>query len=316
MLMDKKDLRIVFMGTPEFASVCLDVLLKNEFNVVMVVAQPDKPVGRKHVITPPPSKVRAMEAGIPVFQPDSMKTDEAYETLKEANPDLIITAAYGKLLPERVLKLPKYECINAHGSLLPKYRGASPVQQSILDGELVTGVTIMKMDIGMDTGDMITKVEVPIDENIDTDGLMMELAKAGGELLVNTIPDYVDGKIIPVKQDEAIATHCSMIKPEDGIFNWNDSALTIHNKVRAFKTWPGAQTSLDGKKLKVYETRVYRDATFDEVKPGTIVKAHKGDLIVACGEGYLKINELQLEGGKRLKAIDCAHNYKVGTVLG
>ena len=157
MLMDKKDLRIVFMGTPEFASVCLDVLLKNEFNVVMVVAQPDKPVGRKHVITPPPSKVRALEAGIPVFQPDSMKTDEAYETLKAANPDLIITAAYGKLLPERVLKLPKYECINAHGSLLPKYRGGAPIQRSIINGDSKTGITIMYMNEKMDEGDILYK---------------------------------------------------------------------------------------------------------------------------------------------------------------
>lgn len=314
--MNKSDIKIVFMGTPEFASVCLDTLLEAKFNVVAVVSQPDKPVGRKHVITPPPTKVRALEAGIPVFQPDSMKTDESYEEIKKYSPDLIITAAYGKLLPERVLNIPTYGCINAHGSLLPKYRGASPVQMAILNGEAVTGVTVMKMDIGMDTGDMISKVEVPIDENIDTDGLMMELAKAGGELLVNTIEDYVNGKIAPVPQDEALSTHCSMIKPEDGIFNWNDDATTIHNKVRALKTWPGAQTSLDGKRVKVYETAIYRDGDFDAAPAGTVVKAHKGDLIVACGNGYLKILELQLEGGKRLKAIDCAHNYKVGTVFG
>lgn len=314
--MNKSDIKIVFMGTPEFASVCLDTLLEANFNVVAVVSQPDKPVGRKHIITPPPTKVRALEAGIPVFQPDSMKTDESYEEIKKYAPDLIITAAYGKLLPERVLNIPTYGCINAHGSLLPKYRGASPVQMAILNGEEVTGVTVMKMDIGMDTGDMITKVEVPIDENIDTDGLMMELAKAGGKLLVDTIEDYVNGNITPVPQDESQATHCSMIKPEDGIFDWNQDVKKIHDKVRSFKTWPGAQTSLDGKRVKVYETNIYRDATFDEVEPGTIVKAHKGDLIVACGSGYLKINELQLEGGKRLKAIDCAHNYKVGTKFG
>ena len=313
--MSVSDVRIVFMGTPEFASVCLDGLVKAGYNVVLAVTQPDKPVGRKHVITPPPAKVTAVEAGIPVFQPDTMKSDESYEMVKSYNPDLIITAAYGKILPQRMLELPKYECINVHGSLLPKYRGASPVQQAILDGQTQTGVTIMKMDVGMDTGDMLTKVVVDIDENIDTDGLMMQLAEAGSKLLIDSLEDYIEGKLTPVKQNENEATKCAMIKPEDGLFAWSEDALQIHNKVRALKAWPGAQTSLDGKKFKVYATQVvsFED---DGAEVGTIVKAHKGDLIVKCGSGYLKILEMQLEGGKRLKAADCAHNYKVGTKLG
>ncbi len=320
--MDKNNLRIVFMGTPEFSATCLRKLVDNGFNVVLSVSQPDKPVGRKHVITPPPAKVAAMDLGIEVYQPDSMRTDEAYEKILSANPDLIITAAYGKILPERMLNIPKYECINVHASLLPKYRGSAPVQYSILNGDEVTGVTIMKMDVGMDTGDMLTKVEVPIDINIHTDALMDELAVAGSDLLVNTIEDYVDGKIEPVKQDEALVSHCPPIKPEQGLFTWDMSATDIHNIVRALSTWPGAQTTFNGKKFKIYDTRVILASEGEEswngaeFNPGSVVKAHKGDLIVKCGNDFLKLMEVQAEGGKRLKAQDCAHNYKPGMVFG
>jgi len=312
--MDKNNLRIIFMGTPDFAATCLKSLVANGFDVVLVVAQPDKPVGRKHIITPPPAKVAAIDAGIDVYQPDSMRTDEAYDMLKKYNPDLIITAAYGKILPERILKLPKYECINVHASLLPKYRGAAPVQYSILNGDKETGVTIMKMDIGMDTGDMLTSVVVPIDKNIHTDELMNELAVAGSDLLVNSIADYVDGKLVAVKQNEDDVTLSPPILPTQGIFTWDMSALEIHNKVRALSTWPGASTTYQGKKFKIYNSEVVDfESEFDV--PGTVVKAHKADLIIRCKDGYLKILELQVEGGKRLEAINCAHNFKVGTVL-
>ncbi len=320
--MDKNNLRIVFMGTPEFAATCLKKLCDNGFNVVLAVAQPDKPVGRKHVITPPPSKVAATELGIEVYQPDSMRTDEAYERILEAKPDLIITAAYGKILPERMLNIPKYECINVHASLLPKYRGSAPVQYSILNGDPVTGVTIMKMDVGMDTGDMLTKVEVPIDINVHTDALMEQLAVSGSDLLINTIEDYVDGKITPVKQNEAEVSLCPPIKPEQGIFSWDKSAFEIHNTVRALSTWPGAQTVFNGKKFKIYDTLIISSEDSEDswndsaYVPGTVVKAHKGDLIVKCGQDFLKLMEVQAEGGKRLKASDCAHNYKPGMIFG
>ncbi|MBO4242826.1 MAG: methionyl-tRNA formyltransferase [Clostridiales bacterium] len=209
--MGRSDLKIVFMGTPEFSATCLRALIDNGYNVMLAVSQPDKPVGRKHIITAPPVKELALSCGIEVFQPDSMKSDEAFEKLSSLSPDLVVTAAYGKILPKRVLDIPKYGCINVHASLLPKYRGASPVQNAILNGDEVTGVTIMNMDVGMDTGDILTTVEVPIDINIHTDALMNELAVAGSSLLIDTIDDLVEGKITPVKQDESLATSCPMI---------------------------------------------------------------------------------------------------------
>jgi len=280
-------------------------------------SQPDKPVGRKHVITPPPVKVLAMEKEIPVFQPDTLKTDEAYETLKSYNPDLIITAAYGKILPERILNLSKVDPINVHASLLPKRRGSAPVQRAVMEGDEVTGITIMKMDIGMDTGDMITKVEVPIDINIHTEELMSLLADKGSELLVTMLEDYVDGKYPSIPQDEAEVTCCPPIRAEEGEFSWDMDALMIHNKVRALSTWPGAFTFSSDKKIKIYDSEYLKDFEEDDVSyvPGTIVKAHKKDFIIKCGTGFLKVNIMQTEGGKKLNACDFSHNYKVGQVL-
>ena len=303
------------MGTPEFACTNLQALTDAGFNVALVLCQPDKPVGRKHILTAPPVKVFAQEKGIEVYQPDTLRTDEAYEKLASYEADLIVTAAYGKILPQRVLDLPKYGCINCHGSLLPARRGAAPVQRAILEGDSVTGVTIMKMDAGMDTGDILKKVEVAIDPDIHTDELMAELAIKGSELLVSMIDDYIEGKIVPEPQDPSKATLCPPIAPEEGHFEWTDSALSIHNRVRALSTWPGASTICQGKKLKIYDSSVVEDEGFSDGPAGTVVAAHKSDLIVRCGEGCLKINTLQAEGGKRLNACDCAHNYKVGQLL-
>ena len=315
--MNKKDFRIIFMGTPDFSACCLKALIDSGFNVVLVMSQPDKPVGRKHIITPPPAKVCALENNIPVYQPDSLKTDEAYETMAGYEPDLIITAAYGKILPVRILELSKVKAINVHASLLPERRGSAPVQRAIMEGDKVTGVTIMQMEEGMDTGDMISRVEVPIDINIHTDELMELLAVKGSELLSDTLEDYCDGKIDPVKQDEALVTVCPPIRAEEGEFSWDMNALDIHNKVRALSSWPGALTSLDGKKVKIYDSEYIESFEADDSLPaGAVVKAHKKDLIVKCGEGFLKINILQTEGGKKLSAADCAHNFKVGQVFG
>ena len=311
----RSDLRIVFMGTPDFASVCMDALVKSGYKVVLAVCQPDKPVGRKHILTPPPVKVLANELGIECYQPNTLRTEDAYDKIKSAEPDLIVTAAYGKILPQNLLDIPKFGCLNCHGSLLPARRGSAPVQRAILEGDGVTGVTIMKMDAGMDTGDMLKKVEVPIDPDIHTDELMSLLAEKGSELLISMIDDYVEGKIIPEPQDEAKATLCPPIAPEEGHFEWTDTAKSIHDRVRALSTWPGASTTCGGKKLKIYDSSVVEDKDYVEGPAGTVVAAHKSDLIVRCGEGCLKINTLQAEGGKRLNACDCAHNYKVGQVL-
>ncbi|MCR4688577.1 MAG: methionyl-tRNA formyltransferase [Saccharofermentans sp.] len=314
--MTGKDLKIVFMGTPEFASVIMEALIEGGYNIAMSLCQPDKPVGRKHILTAPPVKELSVKCGIECYQPATLKTDEAYETISKACPDLIVTAAYGKILPKNILDIPRFGCLNCHGSLLPARRGSAPVQRAVLEGDKVTGVTIMKMDEGMDTGDILSKVEVAIDPDIHTADLMDELARASAKILPGVIEDYIEGKIKPVPQDEALATSCPPIKPEEGYFTWDQDASSIHNRIRALSTWPGAYT-LDpqGKKFKVYDSRVVEFEEADASLPGTVVKAHKGDLIVKCGSGYLKLLVIQSEGGKRLNASDCAHNFKCGTMV-
>ena len=214
-----------------------------------------------------------------------------------------------------MLDIPKYGCINVHASLLPKYRGAAPVQYSILNGDDVTGVTIMKMDAGMDTGDILTQVEVPIDINDHTDTLMAKLADAGRDLLLDTIGDYIEGKITSIPQDTDKVTLTYPIKPEDAVLDLNASARQVHDKIRALSSWPGCSTVFNGKRIKIYDSRLEEDDN-EEAAPGEITKASKGDLKVKCGKGSIYILELQSEGGKRLKAIDCAHNYKPGQRFG
>ena len=316
--MDRRELKIIFMGTPEFAGTNLNALIEAGFDVVLVLCQPDKPVGRKHILTAPPVKVLAQEKGIEVYQPDTLRSEEAFEKLASYGADLIVTAAYGKILPQNILDLPKYGCINCHGSLLPARRGASPVQRAILEGDKVTGVTFMKMDIGMDTGDIIDKVEVGIGPNEHTESLMNRLAEASAEKLPYIIDAWVSGDLTSTKQDDSKATSCPPIRPEEGEFDWNQDAIAIHNRVRALSAWPGAFVMKDDKKLKVLDSEVLEDESVisDELKdtePGTVVKARGADLIVKCGSGYLRIKELQQPGGKRLNARDCAHNFVAGS---
>ncbi len=315
--MDRHGLKIVFMGTPEFAGTNLKALIDGGYNVVLCLCQPDKPVGRKHVLTAPPVKVIAQENGIEVYQPDTLKTDEALTKIASYGADLIVTAAYGKILPKSVLDLPKYGCINCHGSLLPARRGSAPVQRAILEGDKVTGVTFMKMDVGMDTGDMIDKVEVEIDPNEHTESLMNRLAEASAAKLPSIIDDWTEGKLTAVKQDDSLATNCPPIRPEEGEFTWDQSASDIHNRVRALSSWPGAFVMSGENKLKVWNSQVLDDESVipDELKnvePGIVVKAKGENLIVRCGTGFLKILELQVPGGKRLLSRDCAHNFTVG----
>lgn len=317
--MDRRDLKIIFMGTPEFAGTNLKALIDAGYNVQLVLCQPDKPVGRKHILTAPPVKVMAQENNIEVYQPDTLRTEEAFAKLSSYEPDLIVTAAYGKILPAAILDLPKYGCINCHGSLLPARRGASPVQRAILEGDIVTGVTFMKMDVGMDTGDIIEKVEVTIDPNEHTESLMNRLAVASAEKLPDIIDRWVAGELTSTKQDDNLATACPPIRPEEGEFDWTQDAAAIHNRVRALSAWPGAFVLKEDKKLKVLDSEVADDATIpDELKdsePGTVVKAKGENLIVKCGTGFLKIKELQQPGGKRLNARDCAHNFTVGSPI-
>ena len=309
------DIKVVFMGTPELSATVLKSLSDAGYNVILSVSQPDKPVGRKHILTAPPAKVQAEALGIEVYQPDSLKTDEAYEFIKAKEPDLIITAAYGKILPQRMLDIPTYGCINVHASLLPKYRGAAPVQYSILNGDDDTGVTIMQMDAGMDTGDILTQVEVPIDINDHTDTLMAKLADAGAKLLLETIEDYIAGKIESIPQDADKVTVTYPIKPEDAVLDLTKSAREVHDKIRALSAWPGCSTTFNGKRIKIYDSKLDEDDS-SAAQPGEVTVANKGDLKIKCGKGSIYILELQSEGGKRLKAIDCAHNYKPGQRFG
>ena len=315
--MDRRDLKIVFMGTPEFAQTNLKALIDGGFNVTAVLCQPDKPVGRKHILTAPPVKVTALENGIEVYQPDTLRSDEALEKISGFDPDLIVTAAYGKILPKAVLDLPKYGCINCHGSLLPARRGSAPVQRAILEGDKVTGITFMKMDVGMDTGDIIYKIEVEIDPNEHTESLMNRLALASAEKLPSVIDSWIAGELDTTKQDDSLATACPPIRPEEGEFTWDQDAADIHNRVRALSAWPGAFVMKGENKLKVLDSEVAEDMTlipdeFKDSEPGTVVKAKGENLIVKCGKGFLKIKELQVPGGKRLAARDCAHNFTAG----
>ncbi len=318
--MDRRDLKIIFMGTPEFAGTNLKALIEGGYNVVLCLCQPDKPVGRKHILTAPPVKVIAQENGIEVYQPDTLKTEEALEKIASYDADLIVTAAYGKILPKAVLDLPKYGCINCHGSLLPARRGSAPVQRAVLEGDKVTGITFMKMDVGMDTGDIIDKIEVAIDPNEHTETLMNRLAVASAEKLPSIIDAWVAGDLTSTKQDDSLATACPPIRPEEGEFTWDQDALAIHNRVRALSSWPGAFVMTGENKLKVLDSEVLEDETMvpEEFKasvPGTVVKAKGENLIVKCGKGFLKVKELQVPGGKRLQSRDCAHNFTVGNPI-
>ena len=309
------------MGTPEFAGTNLKALTEAGYNVVLVLCQPDKPVGRKHILTAPPVKVLAQESGIEVYQPDSLRNEDALAKLSGYAPDLIVTAAYGKILPKDILDLPRYGCINCHGSLLPARRGASPVQRAILEGDKITGVTFMKMDVGMDTGDMIDRVEVEIGPNEHTESLMNRLAEASAAKLPEIIDRWVAGELKATAQDDSKATACPPIRPEEGEFFWNQDAADIHNRVRALSAWPGAFVLKDDKKLKVLDSEVVSDEDplipeeLKDSEPGTVVKAKGENLIVKCGRGYLKVKELQQPGGKRLNAKDCAHNFTAGSLI-
>ncbi|MBQ2092954.1 MAG: methionyl-tRNA formyltransferase [Ruminococcus sp.] len=305
-------MRIVYMGTPDFAVPALEKLAQSpDYTVAAVFTQPDKPKGRKMVMTPPDVKVCAEKLGIPVFQPSSMRSEEAYNSLKELNPDVIVVAAYGQILPKAVLDLPKFGCVNIHGSLLPKYRGAAPIQQSVLDGEKVTGVTTMLMDVGLDTGDILLKAETEIGENETAGELFDRLAVLGGELIVQTLDKLKKGEITPQKQDESLATHTSKISKELCPIDFNKSAFEVHNKVRGLNPWPVAVTEIAGKTVKVYSSRVSDMSG----AAGTILSLKP--FVVACGDKSVELIEIQPQGKKRMtaQAFLAGHKLNIGDKL-
>lgn len=316
--MNKK--KIVFMGTPKFAVPVLEMLIEN-YGVDLVITQPDKKVGRKKVLTPPPVKVVALDNNIKVLQPEKISTDEeTYNTLKELNPDIIITAAYGQLVPEKILEIPKHKCINVHGSLLPKLRGGAPIQYSILEDHKKTGITIMYMVKKLDAGDMISKVEVDILDSDNYESLHDKLSVAGRDLLNETLPKIFSGDIAPEKQDDEQATFARNILREDEKIDWNTSAREVFNKVRSLDPTPGAFTYLDGNVLKIWSSEVVElEEQSSYSKVGTIVKQDKKNIYVLCGnETILKVHELQVSGKKRMPVVNFLSNKKdyVGTILG
>ncbi|MFF2887957.1 methionyl-tRNA formyltransferase [Paenibacillus sp. NPDC057967] len=294
-------MRIVFMGTPDFAVPSLQLLVSGGYEVVAVVTQPDRPKGRKKTLTPPPVKEAALSFGIPVLQPERMRNPEAVAQLAEYKPDLIVTAAYGQILPKAVLELPRLGCINVHGSLLPKYRGGAPIQRSIINGEPETGVTIMYMAEGLDTGDMISRVALPILDE-DTSGTLFEkLSAAGAKLLGETLPSIIDGTAKAVPQAEEEATYAPNLSREDERLDWSKPARALFNQVRGLSPMAGAFTYLNGEVFKVRACEALQGRS-GNAEPGEIVSADAEGIVVQTGEGRLLLKEIQ-PAGKRVMAV-------------
>ena len=296
-------LRIIFMGTPDLAAASLRALLREPaFQIVAVVTQPDRPKGRDLKLQPSPVKQLALEAGLPVLQPEKAREEKFIAELRALQPELIAVAAFGQILPKAILDLPRFGCLNVHTSLLPKYRGASPIQSAILNGDETTGVTIMQMDVGLDTGDMLMQNATPIRDEDNAATLHDRLAEMGAALLAETIHGLAAGKITARKQDSAQATHVAKIRKEDGNVNWNQPARTIWNRIRAFTPWPGAFTYLPAQPkpllLKIWGAELVSAGG----NAGEVLSADKSGIVIGCGEDALRVTILQREGGRRMSA--------------
>lgn len=306
-------MKLIFMGTPDFAVPSLERLIADGHTVSLVVTQPDKPVGRKQILTPPAVKVCAEAHGIEVYQPHSMRTDEAYARLAEKKADAIIVVAYGKILPKSILELTPGGCINVHGSLLPRYRGAAPVQWAVLNGDEVAGVTTMLLDEGVDTGDMLLTFSRPLDDTITGGELFDLLAQDGADLLSRTLDELTAGTLTPTPQPAEGACYASMLDKSMCPLDWTKSACTLHNQVRGMNPWPVATCRVDGKVMKVFVSRVGEST---DAAPGTVVSSQP--LAIACGDGYtLILDEIQAEGSRRMAASDYlrGHPIAVGSNL-
>lgn len=306
-------MRIVFMGTPDFAVPSLQALIDAGHDVCAVYTQPDKPQGRKQILTAPPVKTLALEHDIPVFQPNTLKNEDEQARLRELAPEVIIVVAYGKLLPKAVLDIPPHGCINVHGSLLPHWRGAAPIQWAVIAGDEMAGVTTMKMAEGLDTGDMLLTYETKVGEKETAGELFDRLAQSGAELLTQTLVKL--DEITPRPQDDAQSCYAHMLDKQMAVIDWSKSAHEIDCLIRGLNPWPIALTTLSGERLKVFAA----EKANGNGEPGTVLEANpKKGLTVACGEGALRLTEIQLVGGKRMKATDFlrGHAIEVGTKLG
>lgn len=300
-------MKIVFMGTPDFAVPCLQALLDASYEVTGVFTQPDKPKGRGYQLVPPPVKELAESRGIPVFQPKTLRDGAALEQIKSCSPDLIIVVAYGKILPKEVLELPQLGCINVHASLLPKYRGAGPIQWAILSGETVTGVTTMYMAEGIDTGDMLESASLEIGADETADELHDRLSALGAELLLSTVEKAVNGQLKPQKQNDALSSHAPMLTKELSQIDFRKPAQQIHNQIRGLSSWPAAYTCYQGKRLKVYASHI----ACGSGEPGELLDPKK--FVVACGEGAVELAVVQYEGSRKMTGGEFLRGKKPGS---
>ncbi len=309
--------KIVFMGTPDFAVPALEAVIASG-HLVGVVTQPDRPAGRGNKLTPPPVKTTAVAAGIPVYQPASLRSKAAIEPLAAWQPDLIIVAAFGQILRVPVLDLPRLGCVNVHASLLPRWRGASPIQHAILAGDNETGITLMQMDVGLDTGDMLVKESVPIMAEDTAVSLHDRLAALGGAMLTRYLPDLLAQSLSPTPQDDSASTYAPMIKKEDGRLDWSHTAVLLDRRLRAMTPWPGAFTFWDEALLKIHTAVVYPDLNQSQTTPPGTVWTHDDKILVQTGGGSLALGHIQLAGKKAVAATDFINGHPefIGTILG
>ena len=311
-------MKVIFMGTPDFSVGTLEALAEAGHEVVLAVTQPDKPKGRGGKMQYTPVKEAALARDIPVYQPKKIREPECIEELKKYNADIMVVIAFGQILPKEILQMTPYGCINVHASLLPKYRGAAPIQWAVIDGEKVSGVTTMQMNEGLDTGDMILKTEIPLDQKETGGSLHDKLAEAGAKLCVETLKCLEDKTATWEPQGESTTAYAKMLDKNLGNINWNDPAVQIERLIRGLNPWPSAYTFYNGKTLKLWEADVLEEAVPAGAVPGQVLQADKHGLTVATGEGILKINELQLEGKKRMPADALLRGFTItpGEILG
>ncbi len=311
-------MKIIFMGTPEFAVPSLEMLINEGYEVIAVVTQPDKPKGRGNKLAAPPVKGFALEHGITVLQPAKIKTPEFVGQIRELGPDLLVTAAYGKIISKEMLDVPTLGCINVHGSLLPAYRGAAPIQWSIINGEKVTGITTMFTDVGLDTGDMLLKKEIEISSDMTAGELHDAMAVLGAQVLKETLSELKKGTLVRKPQDDSLSSYAPIITKEVGLMDWNKTAQQVHDLVRGTSPWPGAYTFLNESKMRVWKTCVSTLENKHSHLPGEIVKVDDNGLLVKCSDGYIVISELQFDSSKRMKVSDYlrGHKISIGEKLG
>lgn len=302
-------MKIVFMGTPDFAVAALEALIAAGHEIKAAVTQPDKPKGRSGQLQFPPVKECAIKHGIPVFQPERIKSPEAVSYLRSLEADVFVVAAFGQLLSQEILDMPRYGCLNIHASLLPKYRGASPIQHAIIDGEKVTGVTVMQMDAGLDTGDMLYKKEVEIAKEDTAQTLQDKLKLLGGEAITEALPLLLEGKLIPVKQEDEKSCYAILLQKNMGQIDFHQTADEIDRQIRGMTPWPSAYTFYHGKQLKIWKAFPRQEECSG--RPGEILKVSKESITVCTGKGQLEVVELQLEGKKRMTA----HDFLLGVKL-